>query len=167
MGSTVTPERLAVQFRQFGGSLPKITRDATGKAALMVKTVALAEMRTVIPSGRLRNMGRRKGGVKLAVKYTVTGTANPTALVAAVPPGPWAIVERGARAGYPIPRQTRTRGKQRVLAFGNGEFARGPVFHKKRIAGKYPWARARMKWQPLVKHVYGSEVRLGMLSTFR
>lgn len=117
-------------------------KSAVNRASLEAKTIHLAELRTVAPSGRLRNVG--KSGAKLNVRYDVTGT---TSLLRAT--GPWHLIENPIKA-HPIAVRARRRGGARAKALATPYGPRASVQHPgvQRTSG--PWKRGAVKARPVV-----------------
>ena len=80
-----------------GTALDRAQKDAPRRAAVKAELIHQSELERVVPSGRLRNVG--KNGAKLSVRYDIKGTRNPTALITAL--GPWQFIESDTKA-HPI-----------------------------------------------------------------
>lgn len=111
---------------------------------------------------RMRNVGKR--GVKLAVVYRFLQRGpRSVAVVRAVPPGPWSMIEYGTKP-HEIPK-ARKRGKAKVLKFPDGGFATS-VQHPG-SAGKGPWAKGVAAVVPLVGGTFDKAVKAEMAALFR
>lgn len=137
-----------VKVARFGPNIEMAQSRAVGKACLFAKRSILAGA----PS-HLSNMGKK--GVRLGVRYDVkTFGSSVVGMVRAVPPGPWAIVERGRKGGYDIPR-ARKRGGGKVLHFPDGGFARSVKGGA--MKGKRPFAKGAVAAEQYTKQVYRNE----------
>lgn len=144
-GTAMFAEKVA----RFGPNIEMAQSRAVGKACMFAKRSILAAA-----PAKLSGVGK-KGGVKLGVRYDVkTFGSHVVGMVRAVPPGPWAIIERGRKGGYDIPR-ARKRGGGKVLHFADGGFARsvkgGPM------KGKRPFAKGAVAAEQYTKQVYRNE----------
>lgn len=149
------------RLKKLATEIDRADKMAVNRAALAAKTVHLAELRKVAPSGRMRNVGSPPGA-KLNVRYDVKGIRNPTALVRAI--GPWHLLEHVIKPHLIIPkktgRQSKGRGARRqnkqalYNALFGGEYGDatplktpfGPRFkvnHPGVRIPKMPWAKAK------------------------
>lgn len=143
MGSSRSPAELASKLRNAGGAIDGAAKDGVAKAALMVKTNVVAEMRGVT---RLRGVGKR--GAKVGVRYDIKGTGNPTALIRMT--GPAQLLERDTR-----PHEIKPRGKKKAINIpGIGPRASA---HHPGTKGKHPWARGLARSLPKVGEVMRRE----------
>lgn len=145
----------ARRCESFAGDLRGVEKTATGKAALAVKTVTLAEMRTVAPTLKLSGVGKR--GAKIGVSYTVGGS---TAIVRAT--GPVQLIESDTKA-HRMPR-TRVRGKRRVVVIP-GVGVRSSAQHPG-TKGQHPWRKGVEAARPLVGAVFAEQLGVSMRKVF-
>jgi hypothetical protein len=140
-----TPEKMAGQFGALARDARQVPRRAVAKAATVVRKEVYDELaRTPYRSRTLSNMG----GVRLNVNYRTTGG---TATVRANPPGPWAIVEEGAKA-HPIKVRNR-----RALRLANGRVVARVQRHPG-VPGHKPWERGVQRAEPKAVKAYEAEV---------
>lgn len=163
MGFSSSPAVLAGKLDRYAAGMDAAANTATGKAALAVKTAALAELSAVgVHGARLRNVGRK--GRKLGVRYTIKGGPTPTAIVSAT--GPWPLVEENVPA-HLIPRGTRRRDrKKRPHLFFNEHWWTGPVRHPG-TTGKHPWGKAWRKSRRYVRPIYDEQMVTYLRKSFQ
>ena len=134
--------------KQLGGKLGRVAnevqraqRTAVTAASMALKRGVESEIRAVVPSGRLRNVGR---GAKVGVRFDVKGTNNPTSLVRAT--GPLHLVERSTKAHTIGPRARRARSGRSAIRLPDGGFRRA-VRHPG-TRGREPFAKGIRKASP-------------------
>lgn len=137
----------ALRLRKIAAEVEKAQRSAVSHAALEAKTAHLDALRRVVPSARLRNVG--KSGARLGVRYDIKGTQNPTALVRAT--GPWHLIENPIKAHEIRPR--RRRGGRRAVLTPDGP--RAVVQHPGVRNPKRPWQSGRPVAEERVKRIVG------------
>lgn len=154
--ATSTPGMFAGKMFSFASTMPRLATVGTEAVAYEFKKTAKA-----FAPDRLSNMGRR--GVKLNVVYKTFGANTPSVHceVMAVPPGAWKIVEHGTRP-HKIPRDRR--GKQKVLKFPDGGFARSVQHPGSR--GKQPWSKAKAVVAPQAGRIYSGFIAAEMAALF-
>lgn len=144
--------QVARRMSKLAREVREAEKTAVNRASLEAKTVHLAELHKVVPSGRLRNVGR--SGTRLGVRYDVKGATNPTALLRAT--GPWHLVENPIQA-HTIKVRTRRRGGVRAKALATPYGPRMSVQHPGVNRTSGPWKRGAQKARPLVvKRVQGA-----------
>lgn len=159
MGTSKSGFQLAGKLTSFGAGVAGAAGVATGAAALMVKTAAIAELSAVGVRGqRLRNVGKK--GRKLGVQYTVRKGPNSTAIVRAT--GPWPIIESNTKA-HNIGEPKGRRGRRRLRVAG--QWRTGPLEHPG-TRGKHPWGRAAAKSIPMVPKAYDKAISAELLRHF-
>lgn len=112
------------------------------QTALQAKTIVLNAARSDVPSLRLSHFGRK--GVRLGVRYQAEKAAaatygyNAARVVRPFPPGPWGLLEKGAKEHEIRPRRRNRRG---FLGNKDGGFAAvGGVPHPAQSA-KRTWSK--------------------------
>lgn len=143
---------LTRDLRKARSKARRLAQTPLRESAKEIRRQVYDELRgTPYRSRRLRNMG----GAPLKVSYRIRGN---TAHVEAGLPGPWAIVERGARP-HRIPNSGRI---HRRLAFG-GQVVWGPVHHPG-VRGYQPWEHGVDKAEPKIAALWAKTLdafRLG------
>jgi hypothetical protein len=134
--------------------------ELTRESALAATNVYRAGIRSVVPSGRLRNVGKR--GAAVGAGFDVLGTINPVAKIRAR--GPLQLVEWDTKPHRIIPKASRrlggTRGNTRAqrsqslysYLFGGGQgygsaaLAIGSPVNDFRHAVNHPGSTGRRPW---------------------
>ena len=164
--------------------MTKLTREVRGasdtavtRAAFDAKKIIEREIRSVAPSGRLRNVG--SSGAKIGVRYNVKGATNPTALVRAYGPihlienpiQPHTIIPRGVGRARGRTRAARRQAKQDLYnALFGSQYAgvkplRTPYGPRYRVRhpgvrrSSGPWKRGRMKAAPIIRRTVERSVQ--------
>lgn len=95
--------------------MPATARRANDAAAKAVEKSVLLSMRTVAPTGRLRNVG--KTGAPLTTRIYKAGSAEqPQSVLKAV--GPWQFIENDTKAHVILPKSFGSRRTRRQIAEG-------------------------------------------------
>lgn len=176
MGVSRSPAELAAKLESFGKvHLSAAQREGVRKGALLVTTAVRRELARAVPSGRLRNVGKR--GARVSVGFDAPKSlSNPVALVRMR--GPAHLVEnptaphriaprkRGARALRNAAARGERSTNRRALRFPDGEM-RASVQHPGIKRGKQPFKRGVDASVPHVLPVIKSEVHAAMVKAFR
>lgn len=162
-----TPAQFGMKLARLQQEVTTIPPHAVDRAALMVTTSVRRELASALPSGRLRNVGKR--GAKVSVGYNVKGTRNPTALVRMR--GPAQLVERDTRPHAIAPRRRGARALRNAGARGERSTNRRalaipgvgmrPSVRHPGTRGKHPWARGVMRVQHEILPTIARESGLG------
>ena len=158
MGTSKDVDELSGKLAAAGLSLVALNSKAVGAAAFAYKQSTLLQARAATGGDlRLSRWGRQAGGLKLGVGYTVTGTGNATAVVAARPQGPWKVVEFGHG---PARFKRRPGGRGRKVP-------RTPPIAQYRTKGKRAWAKGITSGTPAARVAYRRTQAEGLTKVFR
>jgi hypothetical protein len=162
-----TSRRLAGRLQQFAAEIEGVTRRGVNESALLVTTSVAAFL-----GGRSIHLsGVGSSGAKVAVRYDIKGSRNPTAVVYMT--GPAQLVERDTRAhtilGRSVGRGAKGRGARQAnkqalydALFGSsaggrmrvaGDWRTGPFRHPG-TTGKHPFERGVTAVRQRVTDIY-------------
>lgn len=145
--------RFAAKMKRAGQAVKVNDRAVANRAALHVKNKSNILVRAAVPSGRMRNVGRK--GSRVGVRYTLH---QKSATVFMFGPGA-PMLERGTKP-HRIPRETAGRGRSRrrnkrpinIPGVGWRAYANHPG-----TAGKHPFERGIQSAMPGVDSAAADE----------
>lgn len=118
MGVSANGAELAAKLGKAANAIERARRDMVTAAAMEMKQALVAEITRDTRDGRLSGVGRN--GVKVGAGFTVSGTRNPTALMA--PRGPVWLIDRNTSPHWITSRHARGSRAGRARALGGNAY---------------------------------------------
>lgn len=115
---------------------PAATNRAVGRGVDVAKAEILGQLRSDVPSMRLRNVGKNGAKVDVFVKRVNVGGQRVAQYIVGAK-GPWQLFERGTKAHYIVPRGV---GGSRASRLERAQAARGDGMFSGLRAGRGPKA---------------------------